>query len=119
MHTSRLFTHKQVLFTRFGLSWSPQRSFYGKAKYLYVFDILSHPKCSKHFKDRLYLKTMARISPERLKELKKLLKEQTGRDHSDEEAQEAGLAIMRFVLAKEQRRHDIKQKTKDKTLKSK
>lgn len=43
-----------------------------------------------------------RISPERIKELQKLLKEQTGRDYTDEEAQEAGLAIMRFTIAKEQ-----------------
>lgn len=62
---------------------------------------------------------MARISPERLKELKKLLKEQTGKDYSDEEAQKTGLAIMRFVLAKEQRRQDTSQKPKDKALKSK
>lgn len=46
---------------------------------------------------------MVRISPERIKELQKLLKEQTGKDYSDEEAQEAGLAIMRFVIAKERR----------------
>ncbi len=46
---------------------------------------------------------MVRISPERIKELQRLLKEQTGKEYSDEEAQEAGLAIMRFVIAKEQR----------------
>ena len=50
---------------------------------------------------------MVRISPERIKELQKLLKEQTGKDYSDEEAQEAGLAIMRFVVAKEQRRQEL------------
>lgn len=50
---------------------------------------------------------MVRISPEHIKKLQKLLKEQTGKDYSDEEAQEAGLAIMRFVLAKEQRRQDL------------
>lgn len=48
---------------------------------------------------------MIRLSPKRIKELQKLLKEQTGKDYSDEEAQKAGLAIMRFVLAKEQRKH--------------
>ena len=42
----------------------------------------------------------ARISPEHIKELQKLLKKQTGKDYSDEEAQDAGIAIMRFVLAK-------------------
>lgn len=51
----------------------------------------------------------ARISPERIKELRKLLKEQTGKDYSDEEAQEAGLAIMRFVIAKEDRKRATKQ----------
>jgi hypothetical protein len=35
---------------------------------------------------------MSRISPKRIKELQKLLKEQTGRDYTDEEAQEAGLS---------------------------
>lgn len=62
---------------------------------------------------------MARISPDRIKELQKLLKEQAGKDYTEEEAQEAGLAIMRFVLVKEQRRHETNQKPKSKTLKSK
>jgi hypothetical protein len=44
-----------------------------------------------------------RFSDERIKALQELLKEQTGRDYTDEEAQEAGLAIMRFVLSKELR----------------
>jgi hypothetical protein len=57
---------------------------------------------------------MARISPNRIKELQKLLKEQTGKDYTDEEAQEAGLAIIRFVLAKEQRKHELN-KRQDKT----
>lgn len=50
---------------------------------------------------------MTRISPERIKELQKLLKEQTGKDYSSEEAQEAGLAIMRFVIAKEQQKQQL------------
>lgn len=50
---------------------------------------------------------MARISPERIIELQKLLKKQTGKDYTDEEAQEAGLAILRFVVAKEQRRQEL------------
>ena len=50
-----------------------------------------------------------RISPKQLKELQKLLKEQTGRDYTDEEAQQAGLAIMRLTLAKEIRKLDTKQ----------
>ncbi len=50
---------------------------------------------------------MVRISPERIKELQKLLKEQTGKDYTDEEAQEAGLAILRFVVVKERRRQEL------------
>ncbi|PKL30802.1 hypothetical protein CVV43_05360 [Candidatus Saccharibacteria bacterium HGW-Saccharibacteria-1] len=44
-----------------------------------------------------------RISHEKIKELQKLLKEQTGLNYTDEEAQEAGLAIIRFVIIKAQR----------------
>ncbi|HEU5187357.1 MAG TPA: hypothetical protein VFT87_02535 [Candidatus Saccharimonadales bacterium] len=55
---------------------------------------------------------MVRISPERIKELQKLLKEQTGKDYSDEEAQEAGLAIIRFVIAKERRRQELSEQKK-------
>jgi hypothetical protein len=50
---------------------------------------------------------MTRISPERIKELQKILKEQTGKDYSSEEAQEAGLAIMRFAIAKEQHKQQL------------
>lgn len=59
---------------------------------------------------------MVRISPERIKELQKLLKEQTGKDYSDEEAQEAGLAIIWFVLAKEQRRRELRKQQKTPTM---
>ena len=52
-----------------------------------------------------------RLSPERIKELQKILKEQLGLDYTDEQAQEAGLAIVRFVLAKEQQKHEITTKT--------
>jgi hypothetical protein len=55
-----------------------------------------------------------RISPKHIKALQKLLKEQTGKDYSDEEAQEAGLAIMRFVYAKELRKMTTGQKPKNK-----
>lgn len=48
-----------------------------------------------------------RLSQERIKDLQKLLKEQTGKNYTDEEAQEAGLAIMRFVIAKERRRQEL------------
>lgn len=54
-----------------------------------------------------YSKVMvARISNKRLRELKQLLKKQTGKDYSDEEAQEAGMAIIRFVITKEQRKQE-------------
>jgi len=46
-----------------------------------------------------------RLSDKQVEELQKLLKEQTGKDYTTEEAQQAGLAIMRFVLAKEQQDH--------------
>jgi len=58
----------------------------------------------------------ARISPKRIKELQKLLKEQTGKDYSDEEAQEAGLAIIRFVIAKETQKMTTGQEPKDKDI---
>ena len=48
-----------------------------------------------------------RLSSERIKELQKILKEQLSIDYTDEQAQEAGLAIMRFVLAKEQRKQEV------------
>lgn len=44
-----------------------------------------------------------RISDNKINELRKLLKEQTGKDFTAEEAQTAGLAIVRFVLAKHRR----------------
>ena len=59
----------------------------------------------------------ARISPKRIKELQKLLKEQTGKDYTDEEAQQAGLAIMRFVYVKELQKMTTGQKPKDKDIK--
>jgi hypothetical protein len=48
-----------------------------------------------------------RLSPEHIKKLQKILKEQLGLDYTDEQTQEAGMAIMRFVLAKEQRKREI------------
>lgn len=64
-------------------------------------------ECPKHLKGVRYTQIVIRLSPERIKELQKLLKEQTGKDYSDEEAQKAGLAIMRFVMVKEQRKHGL------------
>lgn len=46
-----------------------------------------------------------RLSNERIKELQKILKDECGLKLSDEETQQAGLAIMRFVLAKETLSH--------------
>lgn len=48
-----------------------------------------------------------RLSDERIKELQSLLKELYGLDLSTEQAQEAGLSIMRFVLAKTQRQQRL------------
>jgi hypothetical protein len=56
---------------------------------------------------------MVRLSQERIKALQKLLKEQTGKDYTDEEAQEAGLAIVRFVLAKEKRNQELREEFKN------
>lgn len=56
---------------------------------------------------------MARISKQQIQKLQKLLKEQTGKDYTDEEAQQAGMAIMRFVAVKEIRKAErvLKDKT--------
>jgi hypothetical protein len=44
-----------------------------------------------------------RLSTTHIKALQRLLKEQFGLDYTDEQAQQAGLAIMRFVIVKELR----------------
>ncbi len=44
-----------------------------------------------------------RFSPELIGELKQILLEQCGVEYSDEEAQTAGIAIVRFVIVKRQR----------------
>jgi hypothetical protein len=44
-----------------------------------------------------------RLSRQQVTALQKLLKELHGIEYTDEETQQAGLAIMRFVLAKAQR----------------
>ena len=49
-----------------------------------------------------------RLSDERIKELQKLLKDELGLEYTEEQAQQAGLAIMRFVLAKELRNKELK-----------
>ena len=48
-----------------------------------------------------------RLSNERIKELQKILQDECGLELSDEEAQQAGLAIMRFVLVKETRKREL------------
>lgn len=48
-----------------------------------------------------------RISDERIKQLQALLKEQFDLDFTNEQSQEAGLAIMRFTLAKTQRQQNL------------
>lgn len=44
-----------------------------------------------------------RFSPDLISELKQILLEQYGVEYSDEEAQAAGIAIVRFVIVKRQR----------------
>jgi hypothetical protein len=51
-----------------------------------------------------------RLSNEQIKELQGLLHELTGIEYSPEEAQTAGLAIMRFVYVKELRKYQLKSK---------
>lgn len=51
-----------------------------------------------------------RLSSERIKALQALLRELHGLELSDEQAQEAGLAIMRFVLAKAQIQQELANK---------
>jgi hypothetical protein len=51
-----------------------------------------------------------RLSNERIKELQVLLKELYGLEYDAEEAQEAGLAIMRFVIVKTQRQRELTNK---------
>lgn len=48
-----------------------------------------------------------RLSDERIKELRGLLKELYGLDLSAEQTQDAGLSILRFVLAKTQRQYEL------------
>lgn len=49
-----------------------------------------------------------RLSSERIKSLQALLKKLYGLDYTDEQAQEAGVAIMRFVTAKAQRQQQLR-----------
>ena len=48
-----------------------------------------------------------RLSNERIKALQALLIELHGIEMTDEQAQEAGLAIMRFTLAKAQKQQEL------------
>ena len=52
-----------------------------------------------------------RLSNERIKELQKILKDECGLELSDEETQQAGLAIMRFVLVKETRNRELEKES--------
>jgi len=51
-----------------------------------------------------------RLSNERIKALQALLKELHGLELTDEQAQQAGLRIMRFVIAKAQRQQELTEK---------
>lgn len=48
-----------------------------------------------------------RLSEERIKCLRTLLREHCDLELTDEQAQEAGMAILRFVLAKAQRKREL------------
>jgi hypothetical protein len=55
-----------------------------------------------------------RINNKQIKELQALLHELTGKEYSPEQAQTAGLAIVRFVSVKELSKHQINnEETKD------
>ena len=51
-----------------------------------------------------------RLSNERIKSLQILLNDKYGLELTNEEAQKAGMAIMRFVLAKAQREQELTNK---------
>jgi hypothetical protein len=51
-----------------------------------------------------------RLSHKQIKDLQALLLEMTGKEYSPEEAQTAGLAIVRFVSTKELRKHQFNSK---------
>lgn len=55
-----------------------------------------------------------RLSANRIKELQVLLKELYGLNYTDEQTQEAGLVIMRFVIAKAQRQRQLNNNRKEK-----
>jgi len=48
-----------------------------------------------------------RLNDERIKTLQILLKKLSGLDYTDEQAQEAGMAIMRFTAAKARREQEL------------
>ena len=48
-----------------------------------------------------------KLSDERIRELQAILKEEFGLDYTAEQAQEAGLAIIRFAIAKTQRQSSL------------
>lgn len=58
---------------------------------------------------------MVRLSEERIRALQEILKKEFGIDYSDEEAQQAGLAIMRFTLAKKRRELELEKDTENGT----
>ncbi|MBX6334740.1 hypothetical protein IRY61_05405 [Candidatus Saccharibacteria bacterium] len=48
-----------------------------------------------------------RLSNERIKSLQALMRKKHGLELTDEQAQEAGFAILRFVIAKAQREQEL------------
>jgi hypothetical protein len=48
-----------------------------------------------------------RLSEERIKSLQTLMRKNVGLELTNEQAQEAGMAVMRFVIAKAQREKEL------------
>jgi hypothetical protein len=48
-----------------------------------------------------------RLTEERIKSLQVLMREKLGSEMTNEQAHEAGLAIMRFLIAKTQRKQEL------------
>jgi hypothetical protein len=59
-----------------------------------------------------------RLNTERIQALQRLLKNELGLDYSDEEAQQAGLAIMRFVVAKYRHSNSLTNKKGESNVKN-
>jgi hypothetical protein len=59
----------------------------------------------------------ARLSPDRIRALKPLLEKYCGREFTDTEVRQAGIAIIRFTLAKQRRQTELENDRQGKTVK--